>query len=731
MSVEDLKREEAAPSTGSMTEARAPSIRPGRRQRRPTGKPPPLPRKLGLSAKIWLALTVYLLVASFVFSSFAPFLRLSDHINTWLLVRLASVRTGWLTRIAEGIKIVGSGWGVTILGLTEVALLLIFRRWRHLLVFLGSVFVLLEVGGIIYGTLAIPRPYGVRIIGGWGGYATPSPPVALMSVILVGMAYTLVVPGRPRWYAKLAVTGLVSLFALSRLYLAVDRPADALFGVVLGMAIAVTAFRWFTPNEFFPVTYRKGKTAHLDVTGARGRAIRQAVQDQLGLTVLDVKPVGLEASGGSTPLRLSVEGNPDSYVFAKLYAKGHVRADRWYKLWRTILYGTLEDEAPFQTVRRFVEYEDYTLRLMKDAGIPVPAPFGIVEITPDREYMLVMEFFEGAAEISDAPVDDSVIDQALLLVRKLWDVGLAHRDIKPANLMVRDGELRLIDVFFVQVRPSPWRQAVDLANMMLVLAVRTDPERVYRKALTYFTPEEIAEAFAATRGVASPTQLRSFMKQDGRDLLAHFRKLAPERRPIAIQRWSLRRVGVAVAVIGTIAVVTLGGIKAFFPAQNLGVKAPDCGSNPTMVLMAQSVPSAGSLPCIASLPSGWSFGGGDIRNGRAAFWLDSDRAGPRAVTVTLSARCDTAGAQEIPSDEAGAKRFERPDTLVPRFTGTRFYLVPGGCASYRFSFVRGAKPTLAFDADVAITFMPRSTLVTYVEHREGQILCGRGRLCPG
>ena len=80
-----------------------------------------------------------------------------------------------------------------------------------------------------------------------------------------------------------------------------------------------------------------------------------------------------------------------------------------------------------------------------------------------------------------------MIDQGLLLIRKLWDAGIAHRDIKPGNLMVRDGELLLIDVAFVQVRPSPWRQAVDLGNMMLVLAVRTDPERVYRRALHYFT----------------------------------------------------------------------------------------------------------------------------------------------------------------------------------------------------------------------------------------------------
>jgi hypothetical protein len=100
----------------------------------------------------------------------------------------------------------------------------------------------------------------------------------------------------------------------------------------------------------------------------------------------------------------------------------------------------------------------------------------------------------------------------------------------------------------VQVRPSPWRQAVDLANMMMVVALGTDSQTVYRIALEFFTPEEIAEAFAATRGVASPTQLRSMMKADGRDLLSEFRALAPPRDPIPIQRWGVKRVLLTVSV---------------------------------------------------------------------------------------------------------------------------------------------------------------------------------------
>jgi len=280
--------------------------------------------------------------------------------------------------------------------------------------------------------------------------------------------------------------------------------------------------------------------------------------------VTKVEPFGLEGSGGSSPLRMTLEDG--TRVFGKIYSTGHVRADRWYKIGRTILYGALEDETPFQSVRRFVEYEDYTLRLLQDDGIPTPKPYGVVEITPEREYMIVMEFFAGAVELGDAEVNEAMIDDGLLLIRHLWDAGLAHRDVKPANFMVRDDHVLMIDVFFVQVRPSPWRQAVDLANMMLTLAVKSDAETVYQHALQYFTEDEIAEAFAATRGVASPTQLRNVLKADGPEILAQFRSLAPERAPIAIQRWSVRRALLTLWVlfIGFVVVsLVLGNLNAF------------------------------------------------------------------------------------------------------------------------------------------------------------------------
>jgi membrane-associated phospholipid phosphatase/tRNA A-37 threonylcarbamoyl transferase component Bud32 len=702
--------------------------------RRPTGAAPPLPYRLQTSGVGWLVAAVVLV--GLTLAVFARGLRgpavtvtvVDDAVVRWL----AGLAGPGMAPFLRGLARLGSWWTLYTTYFVLLLALLVLRRWRHLLVWLVAV----QLGAILTVILATiarrPRPFGVDLEASWGGWALPSLQVAFLTAILMGVLYALVPEGRWRNTGKWVAAALVAVVATARVALGIDAPSDVLVGVGIGVTLPLLLFRRFTPGEVFPISYRRGRGAHLDIGGARGLAIRRALEDQLGLVVQDIKPFGLSGSAGSTPLRITVKGDPSRQLFGKLYAQSHLRSDRWYKLGRELLYGRLEDEKPFNTVRRLVQQEDYALALMQRAGLPSPAPFGFVELTPEREYLLVTEFFDGAVELGDAEVTDQVIDDGLQIIRKLWEAGLAHRDIKPANLLVRDGRLLLIDVAFVEARPSPWRQAVDLANMMLCLGLRAGPERVYRRALRQFSVEEISEGFAAARGLALPSQLRRMLRTEGRDLHARFIRLLPTPpRPIRIQRWTSRRIGLWAAIVALVVLAALNPRYIF--SNKDAVQTPlmvdnvGCGDLEPLWLMAQSVPSASRLPCVQFLPVGWSVAEVAVNNGRSVLTLDHDRAGDAALVVRLTAACAPSGAVEGPSPTAGVRHLQRTESRAGgEFTATWYDLFPGGCVTSRLHLTTDPNGEFAAQAPQVLGFTTRAALQEALGRRSG----GRLRLDP-
>jgi membrane-associated phospholipid phosphatase len=301
------------------------------RRRRPTGAAPPLPYRLQTSGIGWLVAAVVLV--GLTLAIFARGLRgpavvvtvVDDAVVGWLAGLVGPGLVGPLRGLAR----ISSWWMLYIASYGLMLALLILRRWRHLLVW----FVAVQLGSYLTLGLATiarrPRPFGVDLQASWGGWALPSVSVAFLTAILMGVLYTLVPEGRWRNTGKWVAAALVAVVATARVALGVDAPSDVLVGVGIGVTIPLLLFRRFTPNEVFPITYRRGRSAHLDIGGARGQAIRRAMEDQLGLVVHDIKPFGLSGSAGSTPLRITVDGDPPRQLFGKLYAQSHLRADRW------------------------------------------------------------------------------------------------------------------------------------------------------------------------------------------------------------------------------------------------------------------------------------------------------------------------------------------------------------------------------------------------------------------
>ena len=151
-----------------------------------------------------------------------------------------------------------------------------------------------------------------------------------------------------------------------------------------------------------------------------------------------------------------------------------------------------------------------------------------------------------------------------------------------------------------------------------------------------------------------------------------------------------------------------------------------CHEFGVLMLEAQSVPSAQMLPCVEPLPLGWDVGPTDIADGGTVFALSSDIGGSEAVEVELTASCGVEGFVEVPTDEAGAKRYELVESVTGGFRGTRAYVFDGGCATLDFRFETEASAVLVNEASLAVGFVSRADVDQAVQ----DITDGREHLDP-
>ena len=117
-----------------------------------------------------------------------------------------------------------------------------------------------------------------------------------------------------------------------------------------------------------------------------------------------------------------------------------------------------------------------------------------------------------------------------------------------------------------------------------------------------------------------------------------------------------------------------------------------------MQLMAQAVPSATRLPCVASLPVGWSVGTAETIRGKANFAVGVGDGSSEPVTVTLTESCPAPveGTEQIPID--------------------------GGCVTYTSTITDPDVPSFAPGG--GLSFTSRADLVAAVAAEDDQVLCG-------
>src|SRR3990170_7575967 len=215
---------------------------PGRQRgrRRPSGEPPALPHAIGRSGRFWLRGALYFALFVAVVLAFGPFLRAAEAWDAAQLRFVARLRGPRLTDTALLVNGLASRWVIRGLRWATIGTLLVFRRWRHLLVYLLALIAVEVVAYQLSLVIGRRRSLGVEILAGWTGFSMPSRPLASLAITLIGIAYTVVVPGRWRSASKWTIAAVIGLVGLARVYLAVDQPSSVWFGAVLGVAGGVT-----------------------------------------------------------------------------------------------------------------------------------------------------------------------------------------------------------------------------------------------------------------------------------------------------------------------------------------------------------------------------------------------------------------------------------------------------------------------------------------------------------
>ena len=230
-----------------------------------------------------------------------------------------------------------------------------------------------------------------------------------------------------------------------------------------------------------------------------------------------------------------------------------------------------------------------------------------------------------------------------------------------------------------------------------------------------------------------PSQLRGMLRAQGRNLHAEFIRLLPSApRPIRVQRWSARRVGLWAAILALLVLAL--NTRLFFSTEHL-VETPlrvtdvGCSDLEPLWLMAQSVPSAPLIPCVQLLPVGWKVAQVTVNNGRSVITVDHDRTGRRALVVELTAAaCDVTGATQVTSEQRGADRYWRVDRTAPSFSAARLYNFPGGCITEQVTVPAASRQQLTTESSSAFGFVSREELRRALSRRsDGRLQLDTGQ----
>jgi hypothetical protein len=160
-----------------------------------------------------------------------------------------------------------------------------------------------------------------------------------------------------------------------------------------------------------------------------------------------------------------------------------------------------------------------------------------------------------------------------------------------------------------------------------------------------------------------------------------------------------------------VASTTTGSAGGLATETSLHIDSLDCDTDlEPLWLQAQAVPSASLLPCLDTLPPGWTVGNVAVNQGRSVLTLDHNQAGAGAVEIRLNPACDVDGSIEAPSDNPDVRHYQQTQRSTGEYAAVFHDRFAGGCVTTRLTSTTDLDGTFAVEATNIVNLVNRHTL---------------------
>lgn len=203
------------------------------------------------------------------------------------------------------------------------------------------------------------------------------------------------------------------------------------------------------------------------------------------------------------------------------------------------LYGWIRLRGPAQqrgmfSLRRAVNQEALISYALRDAGINTPRLVTVRVLSADAALLVYERSHAVAIEQSaEQKVTDALLVRVWQTVATLGRHQLAHRRLALDSILVDEhDQVWLGKLRNGEIGASDLQQLLDIAETLIALALKTDPERAVRTGAQVLGPDRLAMALPVLQPVVLTRTTRAAVRKS-KHLLQHLRQQIQELRPHA------------------------------------------------------------------------------------------------------------------------------------------------------------------------------------------------------